>query len=132
MHGQRKSQCKECGGSGICMHGRRKSRCKECGGTQRTRKPKKAAVQSSSSDPDTADEGDDDNGKGDGEEERNYVPALLRRRPAKAAPPMQAAMPNGEVQLDTVGEGLDLHSEDEVGSGAAPWTKSVVIGRRWL
>ena len=24
------SQCKECGGSQICVHGRRKSRCKEC------------------------------------------------------------------------------------------------------
>ena len=31
-HGRQKSQCKECGGSGICEHGRIKSTCKECGG----------------------------------------------------------------------------------------------------
>ena len=33
-HGRRRSQCKECGGSGICEHGRRRSECKECGGSQ--------------------------------------------------------------------------------------------------
>jgi hypothetical protein len=32
-HGRRKSQCKECGGSGICEHNRQKSQCKECGGS---------------------------------------------------------------------------------------------------
>ena len=32
---------------------------------------------------------------------------------------MQADMPDGEVQLDTAGKGFDLHSEDELGSGAA-------------
>ena len=31
-HGRRRSQCKECGGSGICEHGRQRSKCKECGG----------------------------------------------------------------------------------------------------
>ena len=31
-HGRRRSQCKECGGSGICKHGRERTRCKECGG----------------------------------------------------------------------------------------------------
>ena len=31
-HGRRRSQCKECGGSGICEHGRERTRCKECGG----------------------------------------------------------------------------------------------------
>ena len=30
QHGQRRSTCKECGGSGLCDHGRRRSRCKEC------------------------------------------------------------------------------------------------------
>ena len=29
-HGREKRRCKECGGSAICPHGRRKSRCKEC------------------------------------------------------------------------------------------------------
>ena len=33
-HGKRRSQCKECGGSGICEHGRVRSLCKECGGSQ--------------------------------------------------------------------------------------------------
>jgi hypothetical protein len=28
------SQCKECGGSGICQHGRERQKCKECGGSQ--------------------------------------------------------------------------------------------------
>ena len=97
------------------MHGREKYTCKECWGTQRMRRPQKAAVKSSSSDQDTADDGDDDNDKGDGEEERNYGAAPLRRHPAKAAPPMQAGMLDGEVQLDTV----DLHSEDELGRGIA-------------
>ena len=32
-HGKRRSQCKECGGSGLCEHGKRRSRCKECGGS---------------------------------------------------------------------------------------------------
>ena len=32
-HGRQKSQCRECGGSGICEHGKQKSRCKECGGS---------------------------------------------------------------------------------------------------
>ena len=27
-----RSQCKECGGKGLCEHGRQRSRCKECGG----------------------------------------------------------------------------------------------------
>ena len=31
-HGRRRSQCKECGGSQICEHGRERTRCKECGG----------------------------------------------------------------------------------------------------
>ena len=32
-HGRAKrSQCKECGGGGICVHERRRSVCKECGG----------------------------------------------------------------------------------------------------
>ena len=33
-HGRQRSQCKECGGSGICEHGRERSKCKECGGSQ--------------------------------------------------------------------------------------------------
>ena len=33
-HGRRRSQCKECGGSGICEHGRQRSDCKECGGSR--------------------------------------------------------------------------------------------------
>jgi hypothetical protein len=33
VHGRTRSECKECGGSGICEHGRRRSRCKECGGS---------------------------------------------------------------------------------------------------
>jgi hypothetical protein len=32
-HGRQKSQCKECGGSGICSHGRLKHICKDCGGS---------------------------------------------------------------------------------------------------
>ena len=32
-HGRQKSQCKECGGSGICEHDKRRARCKECGGS---------------------------------------------------------------------------------------------------
>ena len=32
MHGTRKSQCRGCGGSEICVHGKIKFRCKECGG----------------------------------------------------------------------------------------------------
>ena len=32
-HGRRRSQCKECGGSGICEHGRQRNKCKECGGS---------------------------------------------------------------------------------------------------
>ena len=31
-HGRRRSQCKDCGGSGLCEHGRRRSQCKDCGG----------------------------------------------------------------------------------------------------
>ena len=31
-HGRRRSQCKECGGSGICEHGRQRYFCKSCGG----------------------------------------------------------------------------------------------------
>ena len=31
-HGRQRSQCKDCGGSGLCEHGRRRSTCKECGG----------------------------------------------------------------------------------------------------
>ena len=31
-HDHRRSQCKECGGSGICEHGRERCYCKECGG----------------------------------------------------------------------------------------------------
>ena len=34
IHNNRKSQCKECGGSQICIHNRIKSQCKECGGSQ--------------------------------------------------------------------------------------------------
>ena len=30
-HRRQRSQCKECGGSGICEHGRQRSQCKECG-----------------------------------------------------------------------------------------------------
>ena len=33
-HGRQRSQCKECGGSGICEHGRVRSKCKECGGSE--------------------------------------------------------------------------------------------------
>ena len=33
-HEKQRSQCKECGGSGICEHGRQRSTCKECGGSQ--------------------------------------------------------------------------------------------------
>ena len=32
-HGKQKSQCKDCGGSGICEHGKRKAQCKDCGGS---------------------------------------------------------------------------------------------------
>ena len=32
QHGRERSQCKDCGGSSICEHGRRKSACKDCGG----------------------------------------------------------------------------------------------------
>ena len=32
-HGRRRTQCKDCGGSGICEHGRQRSRCKDCGGS---------------------------------------------------------------------------------------------------
>ena len=32
-HGRRRTQCKECGGGGICEHGRERSKCKECGGS---------------------------------------------------------------------------------------------------
>ena len=32
-HGRQKSQCKDCGGSGICEHKRERRRCKECGGS---------------------------------------------------------------------------------------------------
>ena len=32
-HGRIRSQCKECGGTGICEHGRVRCRCKECGGS---------------------------------------------------------------------------------------------------
>ncbi len=31
-HGRRRRQCTTCGGSGICQHGKRKSRCKWCDG----------------------------------------------------------------------------------------------------
>jgi hypothetical protein len=34
LHGKTRSQCKECGGSGICEHQKYKSSCKECGGSQ--------------------------------------------------------------------------------------------------
>jgi hypothetical protein len=33
VHNKRKSQCKECGGSGLCPHGRQKRKCKECRGS---------------------------------------------------------------------------------------------------
>ena len=29
-HGRRRSECKECGGSGICEHGRKRGKCKLC------------------------------------------------------------------------------------------------------
>ena len=32
-HNRKKSQCKDCGGSGICEHNKRKSQCKDCGGS---------------------------------------------------------------------------------------------------
>ncbi len=32
VHGNRKSRCKECGGSEVCEHDRLKSQCKDCGG----------------------------------------------------------------------------------------------------
>ena len=32
-HQRRRSQCKDCGGSGLCEHQRRRSRCKDCGGS---------------------------------------------------------------------------------------------------
>ena len=93
MHGREKRQCKDCGGAGICPHGRVKSRCKECGGAQRTRKPRKAAVESSSSDPDTADDGDDDNGEGSGVEERDY----------RTAPFSEDEAGGGAAHVDHVG-----------------------------
>ena len=30
-HGIRKTRCKDCGGSDLCLHGRQKGSCKECG-----------------------------------------------------------------------------------------------------
>ena len=30
VHGRQRSQCKDCGGSGICEHGRRRTQCKDC------------------------------------------------------------------------------------------------------
>ena len=34
-HGkEKKSECKDCGGTSICWHNRRKSECKDCGGSQ--------------------------------------------------------------------------------------------------
>ena len=32
-HGRVRSQCKDCGGSGVCEHGRRRYSCKDCGGS---------------------------------------------------------------------------------------------------
>lgn len=32
IHGRRRYECRDCGGSRICSHGRRKSECKDCGG----------------------------------------------------------------------------------------------------
>ena len=32
-HGRQKSECKDCGGSGICEHGRIRRICKDCGGS---------------------------------------------------------------------------------------------------
>ena len=34
IHGRRKNDCKECGGSGICVHNKRKDTCKICGGSR--------------------------------------------------------------------------------------------------
>ena len=31
-HGRQRSQCKDCGGSGLCEHGRQRSKCKDCKG----------------------------------------------------------------------------------------------------
>ena len=33
QHGERKTQCTQCGGASVCEHGRRRNRCKECGGS---------------------------------------------------------------------------------------------------
>ena len=104
---------------GICRHGREKFRCKECGGTQRKCKPQKAAVKSLSPDPDTAHNGDDDNGKCGGKEKQNYGAVPLQRLLGNTARPIQAAMPGSKLQLGAVGEGLDLHSQDEASGGAA-------------
>jgi hypothetical protein len=32
LHGRRRTECKDCGGSSICTHGRVKNKCKDCGG----------------------------------------------------------------------------------------------------
>ena len=37
----RLSQCKECGGSGICKHGRQRGQCKECSPNYRHKPPKR-------------------------------------------------------------------------------------------
>ena len=33
QHNRRRSDCKDCGGTGICQHNRKRSSCKDCGGT---------------------------------------------------------------------------------------------------
>ena len=33
IHGKRKSQCRDCGGSAFCEHGKFKSTCRDCGGS---------------------------------------------------------------------------------------------------
>ena len=43
----------------------------------------------------------------------------MRRLLDKTARPIQVAMLDSELQLGAVGEGVDLHSEDEAGGGAA-------------
>ena len=32
-HGRKRTECKDCGGSGVCEHGRRRDQCKDCGGS---------------------------------------------------------------------------------------------------
>ena len=37
-HGRPRSQCKDCGGSGLCKHSRQHSKCKDCKGANESTK----------------------------------------------------------------------------------------------